>query len=709
MTTSPRPASPSTPTEVSRSTDAHGHSPTERAAPPASPEPAPATRGGRWSLVAVTLVSLGVNSWGLGRNGLGNEFYTAGTRSMAASWHNFFYNSFDPGGFITVDKPPVAQWIIASSVRTFGFSSWSLLLPSAVAGAASVALLWSIVHRRFGPVPATIAGLVLALTPISVSVNRLNLPEPFMILFLLGAAWAVLRALDAERPLPWLALAGGFVGIAFNTKMLAAYIPVPALGLTILAATAGSIGKRILHGTTFGLTAIAASLPWILIVDHVSPSSRPYIGGSTNNTAWNLVFGYNGFGRIDGNGQGGGGRGGFGGGGLGGPGGVFGGAPGALRMFNDAVGGQIAWLLPLSAVLLVAAVWHHRRSRLGLAVIGLFAGWLLLYGVVFSEAAGTFHSYYTSAMAPALALLVGVGASAVFDLARRHAAWLVVAAGGLAVTYPVQRLLSGRAPSFYDWAVPVFAVAALVAVAVVAFSFAAPVRWRSRLLGGGLAIALAGATLAPAGWAVSESSNAVLNSTLPQAGPRGGAAGQTFGSPSSQGDDDLAAWLRAQRHGERWALVVTSAQSASGLIAGDDVPVLALGGFLGSDPAATVDSFAALVAAGKVRFAQPTGGFGPGGGFPGGGGIPNLPTGGFPSAGRGRLPTVPAGGPPGGLGPGGFPGGGAFGGGTAQQIMQAVRSVCEPITSTTANRLPASESGRIYDCAGKGSALAAAG
>ena len=145
-------------------------------------------RAGLWALAAVVSLSFALYAWGLSGNGLGNTYYSAAVRGMATSWHDFFFASFDPGGYISVDKPPVALWIGALSVRLFGYSSWSLLLPSAVAGAASAGLLWVTVRRRFGVGAATVAGVVLALSPVSASVNRLNLPEPFLILFLVAAA-----------------------------------------------------------------------------------------------------------------------------------------------------------------------------------------------------------------------------------------------------------------------------------------------------------------------------------------------------------------------------------------------------------------------------------------------------------------------------------------------------------------------------------------
>ncbi len=249
----------------------------------------PARVSGLVGLVTVTAVAFAIDAWHLDRDQLGNSFYAAGARSMAHNWHNFFFNSFDPGGFITVDKPPVAQWVDAASVHLFGFNSWGLLLPSAIAGALSVALLWCIVRRCFGPGAATAAGLVLALTPITVSVSRINLPEPFMILALLVAAWAVLRSLDSTRSIPWLVGAGFAVGVAFNTKMLAAYIPLPAMGLVVLLCSMGSFWRKVLHAAVFSATSILASLPWLLIVDatgKAQPALRRRVRRTTPCGTW---------------------------------------------------------------------------------------------------------------------------------------------------------------------------------------------------------------------------------------------------------------------------------------------------------------------------------------------------------------------------------------------------------------------------------------
>jgi 4-amino-4-deoxy-L-arabinose transferase-like glycosyltransferase len=622
----------------------------------------------RLSLAAVTAVSLVLNLWNLSINGLGNQYYTAATRSMIDSWHNFFFVSFDPGGFISVDKPPVALWLEAASARVLGVNTWSVLGPSAIAGAAAVALLWCIVRRHFGVAAATIAGLALAVSPINVAVNRLNLPEPFLILFLVAAAWAVLRSFDSPKGWRWVVAAGLFVGLAFNTKMLAAYIPLPGLGIALLVGTTGW-WEKLKRGAIFGVTSIAASLPWLLIVDATPAADRPYVGGSTNNTVWNLVFGYNGFGRVDGQSLGGGpgGGGGFGGPALGGggarlggggggfggtgAGGIFGGTAGPLRLFSDALGGQIAWLLPLAIIGALAALWVVRRDRTRRAAVILWAGWVALYGIVFSEAEGTFHAYYTSVMMPAIAALVGIGAMAMLGLVRRNRWWFALVGFAGFVTLALQLGLADREPDFYGWTrglVVVGAVAATIGVLV------GVARRRSKIIKVALAVAIAASLIMPSAWAASETNNAVLNSTLPQAGPRTGSSGSSFGAASSNGDPTLAAWLVAHNtDGETWDLVVSNSQIGSGLLADQGVSVMSLGGFMGTDQTISLSRFADLVAAGQVRYVY--------------------------TGSRGGI---------GGLG------------GASSTIVRAVEQSCPAVTDA-----PAGYTGSIYDCAGQADAL----
>jgi 4-amino-4-deoxy-L-arabinose transferase-like glycosyltransferase len=717
-------------------------------------------------LAGVTLLAFALNAWNLSANDLGNTYYAAAVRSMTMSWKNFFFGAFDPGGFITVDKPPAFLWVGALSARIFGYSSWSILLPSAFAGAGSVALLWLIVRRWFGLTAATIAGLVLALTPITVATSRLNLPEPFLILALVGAAACVMQSLESKRWWAWTAGAGLLVGVAFNTKMLGAWIPGPAFAFAIVVAArtvSKDSAKRVfMRLAVLLVVTLIVSASWMAIVDAWPASDRPYVGGSTNNSEFNLATGYNGFGRVDGESQGpfggggpgpgkgafetpdqgngqfqppnfgngefrppnfgngqfqppnfnrqapsgrGGGQGsppgntldtegssgyetqgvplpgeggGFFGGGFGGAGGIIAGAPDLFRMFDSANGGQIGWLLPFALGGALLALWHWRRDPTRRAFAVLFLGWVLLFGGIFSYAQGIYHSYYTAALAPGIAALVGIGSVAVAGEIKRNPRWLIAAAALVGLTIFAQLHMAGRTPEFYGWVRPYTVIAAIAGIGLLA-----ALALKKKPLTAGLAVIIVALLLIPGAWSISEASNATLNTTLPQAGPRTGASGQTFGSDAfDSGTEQLAAWLNANNDpNATWQLVVTSAQNASTLISVYGVSVLPIGGFSGNDNTMTVNQFADLVASGQVRYVETSGGFGPGGGFGSGGSLEGAP----------------------GSGPADGPGGGPGGTDSASaKVMSAVQGACPQVTDST---LPAGYT--IYDCSGMADALRA--
>ncbi len=516
------------------------------------------------------------------------------------------------------------------------------MLPTALAGAAAVSVLWVVVRRQFGLVAATIAALVLALSPVNVAVNRLNLPEPWLVLLLLSAVWALQRSFASRHALAWLVLSGAFVGLAFNTKMLAAYLVVPAMGIAILIGQS-EWTRRIGGSLVFGATTILTSLPWILIVDAVPASSRPWVGGSANNTVLDLIFGYNGLGRVEGNG------GYVPGGGTSAAGGVFGGQPGPLRLLSDALASQIAWLAPLVVVGGIAAIVRHRRRPVRLAMVVLWALWLVVVGYVFTNAMGTFHAYYTALMGPAVAALVGIGVVALVALVRRQPLWWIAIGIAVAGTVVLQLFISGRHPDFYGWTRGVLIVGVVLAAAALVLVVVRGSRPRTIAIAGGVLLTML--LVAPSAWAASELANPVMNATLPQAGPRRGVAGTTFGSSLSNGDPAFAAWLEQHGAGLRWQLVTSTAQQASGLMADQGLSVMALGGFMGTDPAASTRSIGNLIANGEVRY--------------------------FLAPGFARGPTRGVG-----VGP----------------IMAAVQAHCDLVVG-----LPPRWSGSVYDCAGKAS------
>src|SRR5947199_3146478 len=238
--------------------------------------PAESSLWHKLALGGIMLISIFMNFFQLGQNGFGNLYYAAGVRSMLDNWHNFFFVSYDPGGFVTIDKPPVGFWFQVASARLFGFTPFSVLLPQALAGVLSVLLLYYLVQRHFGVVAGLLAALALALSPISIVTNRNITIDSTLALVLLVGAWAVLRAAETGR-LRWLLLAAAIVGIGFNIKMLEAYLVVPAFGLLYLLAAPRSMWTRIGHLALAGLLLIVVSFSWIGAEDSTPASQRPYV------------------------------------------------------------------------------------------------------------------------------------------------------------------------------------------------------------------------------------------------------------------------------------------------------------------------------------------------------------------------------------------------------------------------------------------------
>ena len=350
-------------------------------------------------------------------------------------------------------------------------------------------------------------------------------------------------------------------------------------------------------------------------------------------------------------------------------------------MFDDANGGQIGWLLPFALGGALVALWSWRREPVRRAFAVLFLGWVVLYGGIFSYAQGIYHSYYTSAMAPGVAALVGVGTVALASAVRRDRRWLIAAIGLVGLTLWTQLQIAGRTPDFYGWVRPLTVVTALAGVAVVAV-----LALRRLPAAGGLALSMTGLLLLPAAWSWSISTSSPLNATLPQAGPQQGASGGTFGSQAfDSGTPQLAAWLESHNDADAtWQLVVSNSQNASRLIAEYDVSVMSLGGFMGSDNTISVAGFADLVSSGAVRYVLTGQGGGGGGAF--GRALPNAGADGR-SDGGGRQ----------GMMTNGFAGAATSG---PNAVMSAVQSAC-----TLVSDAPASYQSVLYDCAGQADAM----
>lgn len=594
-------------------------------------------RPGLWVVLALAAV---LHGWALGRNGYANSYYSAAVLSGTQSWKAFFFGALDAGSYITVDKPPLALWVMGISARVFGFGTWSVLLPQAVAGVAAVGVTHSAVRRALPGTPghaaALLAALVLTLTPITVAIDRDNNPDTVLVLLLVLAAWCCQEAIRTGRTRT-LVLSAVFVGLAFNTKMLQAYLVLPAFALVYLAMAPGTVVRRLGRLLAAGAALVVSSAWWMVVVDLWPAADRPYIGGSTDNSVWDLVVGYNGLGRVLGQNYAGGGSG--GGGGFGGGAG-FGGESGAGRLLNDVMAGQISWLLPFAAVVLVAGLALTTRPSLRQARVALllWGGWLAVHYVVFSFSSGTFHPYYSTAMAPAIAALTGLGGVLTWYAHRTWRRWVWVLPVALAVTGAWAFTVLRRTPDFVPWLA--WAVAGVTVVAVTALLVSGLVSglFVRRLAVVAVVAALLAGLAGPTAYALTPLGSAV-NGTNPTAGPQTGGFGgmpgpggmrgglpsgerpegppEGFsgrggfrGGPGGGMSEQMVAYLRKNMGGATWLAAVSSAQSASSVILSTGLPVMAMGGFTGSDPAMTVERLKALVASGELRYVIPGGGRG---------------------------------------------------------------------------------------------------
>ena len=546
-------------------------------------------------LLGVLALAFLLRVWRIDARDFGTEYYAAGVRSMLQGAHLFFYNAFDPAGVLSLDKPPVAFWIQTLFAWVLGFSGWSIHLPQILAGTASVAILYRLVHRPFGAAAALVAVLLLAITPISVAIDRSNNTDSWLVFFLLLAAWAALRGRGLA-----LVIAMAVLGVAFNVKMLAALICGPALLAGWWFSGTLPLSRRFGWMIAAGITLAIVSLSWAAVYDLTPATDRPFAGSSKGNSMLELIVVHNGLERF-----------------------VrdrperpapapaqtqaavaqrqtYDAVPvGPLRLAAPTLAGQFGWTLPLAMLGLVLAFGARRWLDHTLPSLALWSGWALTYALVFSAAGGIFHAYYLSALAPPLAALAGIGCVLLW---RRGPAALAL---GLALAGAWQVYIAGAS---LGW------TSTWIGFPVVGLLAAAGTLWRQKrppaAIGGVALLVL------PMAWALS----AIFmqgNHVLPSASlarwlglndGRGPLLSRNYATLSD--DPKLAQFLTAHRDNARFLVATPTTQLAAPLIVRTGQPVLAFGGYLGLDPIFSLEALEGMVARGELRYVLVPGGRG---------------------------------------------------------------------------------------------------
>jgi 4-amino-4-deoxy-L-arabinose transferase-like glycosyltransferase len=586
------------------------------------------TTTARWerpSFLGLLLLTGILYLWNLASSGWANSFYSAAVQAGASNWEAFFYGSSDAANSITVDKPPASLWLMELSVRAFGLSSFSILLPEALMGVATVAVVYLTVRRSFSARTALLAGGVLALTPVAALMFRFNNPDALLVLLMSLSVYFTVRGIQSGA-LRWVLWAGVMVGLGFLTKQLQAVVILPALAGIYMVAAPGTWWRRVRH-LLLALGAVIVSAGWwVAIVELVPASMRPYFGGSQTNSFLELTFGYNGFGRLTGAETGSV----TGGGGGTATGGMWG-STGILRMFESATGGQVSWLMPAALLLALVGfiVMRGTRTDLRRATLLIFAAWFVITALTFSFAEGIFHDYYTVALAPAIAGTVAIGASALWSY--RSELWArIIAAVTVLGTVTWGFVLLGEASDWLPWLKWI-----VVALGVVAAALLLLPQTGRALRGATIAAALTASLLAPAAWTLDtvltghSGSIVTAGPTVADsmggfggapraAGGRGGFGGGQPGQPpigtrggvggggsllnSTTVSATLSSLLRADASSYKWVAAAVGSNSAAGYQLATQEAVMPIGGFNGSDPSPTLAQFKADVAKGYIHY-----------------------------------------------------------------------------------------------------------
>ena len=615
--------------------------------------------------------------WGLGQSGWANSFYSAAVQAGTESWKAFFFGSFDSSNFITVDKPPASLWVMDLSARLFGVNSWSILVPEALEGVACVWMIYMAVRRWFSPLASLLAGTILALTPVAALMFRFNNPDALLVLLLTASAYTFTRALEAGKT-KWLVWTSVLIGFGFLTKMLAAYFVIPVFVLVYMFFAPVSIRRRVIQILLSALTVIVSSGWWIAIVQLIPAAARPYIGSSQDNSILNLIFGYNGLGRLTGNESGMGGHpvgsvnAGFTGNSSGPPNGnfpgaehnipghggsPFGGQAGITRLFGSEMGGQISWLLPAALLFLIFSIWiirHNWKRDRTLPALLIWSLTLIVTGVVFSFGSGIIHQYYTVALAPSIGALVGIGAEVLWKKREQFIARLGLGIA-TAVTAVWAYVLLSRTPGWLPWLPPAILFIGLCgAVALVIGS-----KINSKVTASAAVLAIISALSGPFAYTIQTISNPHTG-PIPIAGPatsgsgfpggfpgkmpRDSGNGQFPGSPDSTNQStgknqqsgfgnfaggkmggpggfaakpgkNIVQLLKENASDYSWVASAVGANAAAPYQLATGEPMMDIGGFTGSDPTPTLSQFKKYVKEGKIHYFIGGGKMGPGRGL----------------------------------------------------------------------------------------------
>lgn len=577
------------------------------------------TRKWRASLAALAIATAFLNLYQLAK-GQRSEYYAAIAVSMSKSLSNFIFGALDPAGTVTLDKIPGSYWIPAIFVKIFGFSTWAVNAPNALAGIAAVIITAVTVKNLYGKTAGILAGALVATTPVLTAVVRSNQPQTFFLLSLSLTLWAASKALTTSSR-RWLVIAGAFIALGFHTYMLVAWAVWPAL-IVAYFFTDQSLSKKLKDLLISGTTSLALSMTWIMVALLTPASSRPYIGGTYRNNPIEMVFGYNGLGRFSQTSTS-----------LSSatddptfrsftP--PFSGGPSFTRLFNDQVAGQIAWLLPAAFVAGFAAMYLARKNPF---LIFNFA-WLITFYIMFSAVSGM-HQFYVSALAFPIATLI----ASTLALAHRRQDWIVPTLL-LGVTGVWTLRLTDRYSDYFSWTSKVQFLLMLLSLVV----FSLNLRMLSFLLPLTL---IAGLAFTPTVWALDvhnrpSSINPIAGPETKMGGPGGprpnfqpgqrpqfgggmqGGPGR-FGGPGGsrgpggfgeQNNTELISYLQNNRSGAKYLLATFGGMSAAPFITSTGDNVMPIGGFDGQDPTPTLDKFTELVKNGDIKFVLVGGGGG---------------------------------------------------------------------------------------------------